>query len=291
LDSVLSQNFEDFELVISDNASTDKTREICEDYARRDRRILYSRNETNLGINPNHDRVFELARGKYFAWFADDLEYLPGMLSRCVEVIEQAPPSVVLVYPRCQMIRDGVEVPFDNRRSIESRDSRPHKRLERVIRHVLMVNQLFGLANREALGKTQLNGLYPSSDYVLLGELAMLGQIREMPEVLLRRRIDSDRGTQARHEDTKAWRAWLGGGDKKVRADWLPYRERLALEYLRAAWRLPLRPADKLLCLMAILPTYYERMSRSIRFLLKATTFWRSKEDIGLGDPVRSPRA
>jgi glycosyltransferase involved in cell wall biosynthesis len=70
LDSILAQTFEDFELIISDNGSTDNTEAICWSYARRDQRIRYFRNETNLGAAWNFNRVFELASGKYFKWTA-----------------------------------------------------------------------------------------------------------------------------------------------------------------------------------------------------------------------------
>lgn len=289
LDSVLSQSFTDFELIICDNASTDRTGEICETYARRDRRVTYSRNPTNIGVNPNHDRVFELATGKYFTWFADDVEYLPGMLSRCVTVMEQA-PSPVLVYPWCEMVRDGQAMPAGSEHSVACKDPRPYRRLEQVVRHVVMVNQFFGLIHREALAKTQLNGIYASSDYVLLAELAMLGEIREIPQVLVRRRIDSDRGTQAVHSDLKEWKKWLGQGGKAGLRGCLPYRERLAVEYLRAAWRLELKPTDKLRCLTTILVTYYERMSRSARFLIKMTHPWRRKQELALADPIGTSR-
>ena len=61
VDSLLAQDYVDFELVICDNASTDNTAEICQSYARGDKRIRYYRNEINIGVNPNRDRVFELA--------------------------------------------------------------------------------------------------------------------------------------------------------------------------------------------------------------------------------------
>ena len=68
LDSVLTQDFEDFELIISDNASEDGTQKICLDYAARDRRIRYYRNEMNIGGSRNHSRVFELSAAEYFKW-------------------------------------------------------------------------------------------------------------------------------------------------------------------------------------------------------------------------------
>ena len=66
LDSILEQTLDDFELVICDNASTDRTGEICRDYAARDRRIRYLRDDTNIGAHPNYNRTFAEARGRYF---------------------------------------------------------------------------------------------------------------------------------------------------------------------------------------------------------------------------------
>jgi glycosyltransferase involved in cell wall biosynthesis len=276
LDSVLGQDFQDFELVIADNASTDRTQAICRAYAARDKRIRYFCNETNIGVNPNHDRVFHLSQGTYFTWFADDVEYLPGMLSRCVQAMDAAPPSVVLIYPRCSIIKDGQAITESSQYCIQSEHPRPYKRLEMVIRRVNYVNQFFGLAKRAALAKTQLNGLYASSDYVLLGELALLGEIRELPETLVQRRIDSDRGTAAVIHSEQSWAAWSGAkkNPKKAR---LSSRERLAVEYLRAAWRAPIQPADKLLCLARILPVYYSRTSERARQALKLVRPWRWK--------------
>jgi glycosyltransferase involved in cell wall biosynthesis len=276
LDSLLGQDFKNFELVISDNASTDGTKSICERYAQQDKRIRYFRNESNIGVNPNHDRVFELSKGKYFAWFADDIEYLSGMLSRCVQAIETAPASVVMIYPRCEMIRDG-KITVDDDVSIQSSDPQPYKRLETVIRHVVMVNQFYGLVKREALAKTRLNGLYASSDFVLLAELAMLGEIWEFPEKLIRRRIDSNRGTAAVFRDGQAWKVWSGAVDQGLINRYLSNRERLAIEYLRGAWHVPIKPMDKLKCLMRILPVYYARTSPKARFVLKLLNPWQWK--------------
>ncbi|HEX3625628.1 MAG TPA: glycosyltransferase family 2 protein [Verrucomicrobiae bacterium] len=274
LDSILNQDFQDFEVVICDNASTDNTRSICLDYAQSDGRVRYFRNETNIGVNPNHDRVFHLSKGKYFAWFADDLEYLPGMLSRCFQAIKSAPPSVVLVYSKCDMIFDGQSVGAE-RGSFETRGHTPQERLKALIRHATMVNQFFGLAKREILAKTQLNGRYASSDYVLLAELAMLGELWELPEVLIRRQVDSNRGTAAVHRDQKAWNAWSGAGTAGFKDAWLSNRERLALEYLLAAWRSPIQPMKKLKCLLCILPIYYSRTSPAANFALKLARPWR----------------
>ena len=75
LDSVLKQNFTDFELIISDNASTDMTKDICEEYVVRDKRIRYIRQSTNIGVIRNFEAILTLARGDYLIWLAHDDYY------------------------------------------------------------------------------------------------------------------------------------------------------------------------------------------------------------------------
>ena len=99
LESILNQDFDDFELIISDNASEDKTEYICRRYVQKDSRIRYSRNDVNVGAGENYNKVFKLAKGKYFKWAAHDDECHRTMLRRCVEVLDCAPDSVVMVYP------------------------------------------------------------------------------------------------------------------------------------------------------------------------------------------------
>src|SRR4030095_3279504 len=89
LDSLLDQDYRDFELIISDNASTDETGRICAEYAIRDSRIRYFRNSQNIGAARNYSRVFELSHGELFKWAAHDDVHLPGSLKRGVERSEE----------------------------------------------------------------------------------------------------------------------------------------------------------------------------------------------------------
>src|SRR5438552_4723426 len=84
LDSILAQTFTDFELIISDNASTDRTREICKYYESSDARVHYYCNETNIGGARNANLTFKLARGQYFRWAADDDVCAPTLLEKSV---------------------------------------------------------------------------------------------------------------------------------------------------------------------------------------------------------------
>lgn len=103
--SILNQTYSDFELIISDNASTDRTKEICLDLAAQDHRIKYTRNRRNIGAAGNYNRLFALASGPYFRWAnADDIS-APKLHAKCLAVLE-AHPDAVLAYGKTRII-DG----------------------------------------------------------------------------------------------------------------------------------------------------------------------------------------
>lgn len=95
LDSLLAQDYENFELIISDNASTDRTQGICLEYTSRDKRIRYYRNETNMGALWNFNRVFELSSGEYFMWASHDDLWRPHFISELVGLLEATPSAVL----------------------------------------------------------------------------------------------------------------------------------------------------------------------------------------------------
>ena len=103
LDSLLSQSFSDFELIISDNASTDATGEICREYAARDRRIQYVRQPENLGAAPNFRFVLDKARGEYFMWAAHDDYWRPEFIQKCLSVLERE-PGVAVVFTKYRVL-------------------------------------------------------------------------------------------------------------------------------------------------------------------------------------------
>jgi glycosyltransferase involved in cell wall biosynthesis len=273
IESILAQDFQDLELIVVDNASTDSSPHICAEYEKADSRVRFHRNPGNIGAGPNHNLCLEMARGKYFTWAAHDLEWLPGMLRRCHEVIEGL-SNVALVYPRCVMVersgsvaRSALETP-----SIECRHSPVHQRVATVIERVMWVNQLFGLMPTEVLRRTRGIDSFASSDYVLLVELALLGEIWEIPEVLVRRNLEPDRGTTAHQLDHAAWASWLDPSVKNGLGV-LSHDQRLLVEYMRSALRLPEHPMDRLRCSYAILSTQARRTLRPrvrlLRRLLK----------------------
>src|SRR5207253_648120 len=150
LDSLLGQDYENFELLISDNASTDGTGEICRAYERRDARIHYYRNETNLGATKNFNRLLELSRGKYLMWAGAHDLLEPAMVSRCVELLEDD-NAVVLSYPQAKHIdAEGLEI--DSRMDkIDTRGMSIAERYAHVIWNVHSCHLVYGLVRREAL--------------------------------------------------------------------------------------------------------------------------------------------
>ncbi len=255
LESLIQQDYEDFELVICDNASTDGTGAICLDYARRDTRIRYSRNEKNIGLAPNHNRVFELSRGDYFKWVAHDDEYSRHMLTRFVEVFAEAPPSVSVVYSQCDMIDEFGNVQDTRSDHVEKKDPSPFRRLAHLLQNASIYNFTYGLIRSEALRKTRLHGSYPMTDRVLFAELAMLGELWEISEPLLRLRFHAGRTFQA-NTTMKALRT-LFDPAKGNALSLLGLESRVHLELVRSSYRTPSRLRDKLLCVSTALVVPY----------------------------------
>lgn len=206
-DSLLAQDFTDFELVVCDNASTDTTWAICEKYAAIDDRIRLYRNETNRGAAYNYNRVVDLARGELFKWVAYDDVCAPSLLRRCVKALDAGGPDVVLAYPRTMLIDDdGLEIgPY--RDGLDLRSPRSARRVAGFARNWSLCNAVFGVIRTDVLRGTGMIRPYLSSDVVLLAELAARGRFCEVPERLFHRRIhrSSSRQGTASLEQAAQW--------------------------------------------------------------------------------------
>ena len=269
IDSILTQDYTDFELIISDNASADATQEICREYTARDCRIRYYRNEINIGASGNYKRVFELARGGLFKWAAHDDVHLPAFLSRCIEVFDKAPSTVVLVYPRAEVIDSDGRRMSELSESLHTARSRPHQRVADVLRNVAWATAQFGLFRSGALRKTRLIDGFFASDWVLLLELAILGEIWEIPEILFQRR--SHPGISTNTNKTRAeFLHWCDPSQKaKVRLFpqmklELEPRFRLAVEYANSVRRMPLPSNERLRCFFTALAIWFSRESHRL---------------------------
>lgn len=186
IESILRQTFSDLELVITDNASTDSTREICERFARSDPRVRYHRFSKNIGAMLNYARVYALCTGTYFKWAAHDDVIEPQFLELCVKTLDEN-PDAVLAYPKSRFIDAQGRHLRDYPVKLQSDDARPSVRFGAIAcaPHKFTSNhEIFGLMRRDAVDKIPQQGGYAGSDRVFLARLAMFGKFIEVPQVL-----------------------------------------------------------------------------------------------------------
>ena len=195
LDSILSQTFTDFELIISDNASTDRTSEIAKAYARRDHRIRYHRSDKNLGPGRNAQRVYELATGKYFKWAAVDDLLEPDLLRRCVEVLENDPGCVLAYASTREVDLNGRFIKnYVTPMKVDSND--PVARFREMLLIHCWCYQIYGVMRMSALRQLPAQGIYVNGDRVLLVRMSLLGRFYEVPEQLFISRRHSAQSTR-----------------------------------------------------------------------------------------------
>ena len=201
IECVLRQTYRDLELVICDNASTDRTQEICQSYAATDPRVRYTRNATNIGLAPNHNRVAELARGEFFLWAAHDDYLAPNYLEHCLTVLDES-PNVVLCYALSQDVdENGRHLSVDNPHreravSVErlaTAAPEPNARFRDLIRLDHHCEAMLGLMRASVLKGTGLHGNYADADRVLLAELGLRGQFHLLKDRLIYHREHSGR--------------------------------------------------------------------------------------------------
>ena len=188
LDSVREQDEADLEIVISDNASTDATEEICRAAAAEDDRIRYVRHERNGGGRWNFNQVLGMATAPYFTWAAADDVRRPAFVRRCLEVFAESDPATVLVYPRTQIIDAGGIITEDlNDADLACDEPTPHERMGHFLR-AQAAHLFYGLHRTDALRRTR--GIRPTvgNDLVILAELACQGPFQLVPEQLFLQR-------------------------------------------------------------------------------------------------------
>ncbi|MEA5580681.1 glycosyltransferase family 2 protein [Nodularia harveyana UHCC-0300] len=189
LDSLLAQSFTDFELIISDNASTDNTEAICRAYAAEDKRIRYYRNQNNLGCSHNFNRVFDLSVGEYFKWAAYDDLHAPDFLIKCVEVLDDN-PSVILCHSHVYFIDENGDFLQNYNIKLKTDSPKHHERFHELLtKHFCY--QMYGVIRASALRKVPPMGSYGTADGILLLRLGLLGEFYEIPEYLFFARLHS----------------------------------------------------------------------------------------------------
>jgi glycosyltransferase involved in cell wall biosynthesis len=247
IDSVLAQTFEDFELIISDNASTDRTAEICQAYAEKDARVRYYRNETNLGISRNFSRIVELSSGKYFKYIAHDDGIEPDFLERCVPVLD-GDPTVVLVCSKYININERKKTSWNLDYEHSLMSPHAHERFRKLLScKEAQVLPVFGLIRLDVLRQTHLIRPFVGTDFCLLVELALKGKFAQVPEYLIRSRDHTANYTNMKaRSDGKQGHAETLALDPESKARvFMPHWHRLK-EYFLSVVRSQEKPGAKL---------------------------------------------
>lgn len=257
IDSLLSQSFEDFELIISDNASTDATETICREYAQRDFRIRYFRNAENVGAAINFNGLVDLARAPLFKWTAHDDVHAREYLERCVQVMDDN-PSIVLCFSKAADLSPTGEILQPHDFNLQVDDELPRVRFHDWIHHLHMCVAVFGVIRIDILKKTALIGSYTASDRTLLAELSLYGRFHEVPETLFFRREHPQRHMRV-FEDDRDRLAWF---DPKVSRRWHFPAFKRGIESCAAVSRAPLSLHERLRCYMAVMSLIGRKSAR-----------------------------
>jgi len=202
LESLLAQSYSDFEIVISDNASTDGTESICRGFVNRDERVRYVRQSVNRGSVSNFNCLVGMARGKFFKWAAADDLCRPNYLEAVVPLLESS-PGVVWCHSQSGKVDQAGRVLGDDdaaaeylSHSLSAGFPRPHHdSKQRYLRYKGVVlgsswcADTYGLIRMSTLTKTKLMPACYGSEKVLMGELALWGVYLEAPETLFFQRV------------------------------------------------------------------------------------------------------
>jgi len=247
VDSLLGQTYKNLELIVCDNASTDRTEDICRDKARSDERLRYYRNETNIGAMKNFNRVVELARGKYFKWAAHDDVHDATYVERCLEILE-GDPGVVLVYSRAQDVDENGTALKKKSYGLHTDSPDAPTRFRDLIRNDYTCEAIFGLMRLEELRLTPLLSNYADCDRVLLTEIGLAGRFDEIPEYLFIHREHKNRSVR-QFKDRQKRSAWFD--PSKAGRPAFPYTREF-WGYIGAVRRAKLSSADRSRCLRSM---------------------------------------
>ena len=249
LSSVLAQTMGDFELVVSDNASTDRTGMICQDLAAGDRRIRYYRNDRNLGAGANYNIAFAHSRGTYFKWLAHDDRIKPGYLAATVAALDAAPDAAL-----CNAVVDyidsrGQHIGYYDSGLAGADDPRPSRRFATMILMSHSCVDFFGLCRRSTLVDSMLHGPFHGADRAFLAQMALRGRLLQVKEPLVEMREHDQRYTRSK-QDAKGRAAWHDAARAKARTlpTWRLYRE-----YVELVAKEQLTPAERTACRLALL--------------------------------------
>lgn len=270
IDSILNQSFRDLELIICDNASTDRTEEICRAAAARDTRVRYTRHPVNLGAAPNFNSCLDYATGKYFKWAAHDDICRTDYLEKCIAVLE-ADQDIAACHSLIQCIdHKGDFVSEYVLEDGEFSSPDPIVRYYNAIRERHHCICVFGVIRRDVLAKTTAIASYVGSDRNLIAQIVLQGPLVQVPEVLFLSREHPERSIRSLTKPEAG--AWFDASRPDVGHQ---YFSHLALRNAEILFRFPLTVRQRARGLVWVVGWIskrahiiaWEQATRLIRFL------------------------
>ncbi len=269
LQSLRAQTFEDLEIIIADNASTDRTQEICEAAAAEDGRIRYFRHEANLGAPANYNFTVAEAVGEYFMWNAHDDLRAPPFVERGLEIFAGRPDTAVVFSQVLEIDAEG-DVLGDRVRHDDLLEDAVHRRFRAAISSPHPSIVVFGLMRLATMRSTGQHGNYFGADRVLAAELALRGPFAEIPEPLFLSRDHPQRYVRMANQRDQSGpnlkQLWWDPDRRKL--DRFPRWRRYA-DYGRAVWNQPLSAGDRLRCMGALVASLTDNGFASGKILMR----------------------
>lgn len=247
LHSILTQDYGEFELIISDNASTDATESICRSHAANDDRIRYIRQPRNLGAAANYNSLVAAARGEIFKWAAHDDMCAPGLFAACVGALHATDERTVLAHAGTRIIDEHGKTVRDIHDVAPLVGDTPEARLAQLLRGgtssiLHFCSPVFGFVRTDVLRRTRLIQRFRAADAVLLVELALRGAYVAIDDHLFLRRKHEGNSVviNATPEAVVAWY-----DPATTRTGFPMPRTRLLVGLLTAVNRAPLSPRSR----------------------------------------------
>jgi glycosyltransferase involved in cell wall biosynthesis len=247
LDALLGQTFTDFELIISDNGSTDRTGAIARKYQTSDSRVRYVHHHQNRGSSFNHNFVIEQGRGEFFKWVSDDDLYAPDLMERCIDALDSR-PEIVLAHAWTAFIDDAGTITDPIDYALTTDVPNPVTRFRSVL-YTDGGDDIYGVIRMPVLRRIAPFGSYHWADRTFVGELALNGPFHNVPEFLYFRRDHPGRTSAVGRDNIRRRCARL---DPERANRWRHPVVRLVGEYLLgyvgAIRRAPITAEDRLRC-------------------------------------------
>ncbi len=258
--SLIAQPRGDIEILISDNASTDATEEICREFSSSDRRIVYLRQSENMGAAWNFNECFRRSRGEFFSWTGHDDIRPPDFVDVSLAAFDAAGHDYVMVSCRSVFIDgEGESIGLDVG-VMPVRSKWAFRRLGTALNHSDFSAPFYGMIRRETLERTRQVGAFEASDIVFISEVAMLGKVAEVEDVLLYRRLHLKQASEM-NTSKDDLQNWL---DPKSPPSSLSYSSKLFVEHQRSIGHMGLGLGQRVMCHATVPAVMITRRSRVI---------------------------